>query len=83
MHSVASIDLGRRSQRLRVETLVRLRWLAVAGQLAAVLTCEFGLGFPLPLGPCLAVIAASAWLNLGLRWFYPQTQRLDDTRAPS
>jgi two-component system, sensor histidine kinase RegB len=27
-------------------------------------------GFPLPLGPCLAVIALSAWLNvfLSLRW---------------
>ena len=73
--------LGRRARRLRVETLVRLRWLAVAGQTAAVFTCAFGLDFPLPLGYCLAVIVASAWLNLGLRWLYPQTQRLDDTSA--
>jgi two-component system, sensor histidine kinase RegB len=76
-----NMDMGRSARRLRVETLVRLRWLAVAGQTAAVLTCAYGLGFPLPLGLCLAVIAASAWLNLGLRWFYPQTQRLDDARA--
>ena len=81
MYAAQSIDFGRRSQRLRVETLVRLRWLAVAGQTAAVFTCAFGLGFPLPLGLCLTVIAASAWLNLGLRWFYPQTQRLDDAKA--
>ncbi|QPC43397.1 ActS/PrrB/RegB family redox-sensitive histidine kinase [Kaustia mangrovi] len=56
--------------RLRLQTLVRLRWLAVAGQTIAVLAVYFGLGFPLPLGPCLGAIALSAWLNifLGLRW---------------
>lgn len=77
----AQIKLGRSATRLRVETLVRLRWLAVGGQTLAVLACALGLGFPLPLAMCLTVIAASAWLNLGLRWFYPQTQRLDDARA--
>ena len=81
MFADSTLELGRRTQRLRVETLVRLRWLAVTGQTVAVLISEFGLRFPLPLGLCLAVIAASAWLNLGLRWFYPQTQRLDDSRA--
>ena len=81
MFDPAQIKLGRSATRLRVETLVRLRWLAVGGQTLAVLTCSLGLGFPLPLALCLTVIAASAWLNLGLRWFYPQTQRLDDARA--
>jgi two-component system, sensor histidine kinase RegB len=68
---------GRRTRRLggslegvRLQTLVRLRWLAVGGQTAAVLFVYVILGFPLPLGPCLAVIALSAWLNvfLSLRW---------------
>ncbi len=55
---------------LRLHTLVRLRWLAVVGQTGAVLFVNFVLEFPLPLGPCLAVIALSAWLNifLSLRW---------------
>jgi two-component system, sensor histidine kinase RegB len=55
---------------LSLRTLVRLRWLAVIGQSLAVLGVHFGLGFPLPLGTCLAVIALSAWLNifLTLRW---------------
>lgn len=35
--------------RLRLQTLVRLRWLAVAGQSAAVLGVYFGFGFDLPL----------------------------------
>ena len=55
---------------LRLKTLVRLRWLAVAGQTAAVVLVYWVLGFDLPVGWCLAAIALSAWLNifLTLRW---------------
>ncbi|HEY4201248.1 MAG TPA: ActS/PrrB/RegB family redox-sensitive histidine kinase [Devosiaceae bacterium] len=49
---------------LRLETLVWLRWLAVGGQTVAVLFVEFGLGFPTPLAPCLALIGLSAGVNL-------------------
>ena len=66
-----SIDQQSASTRgLRLQTLVRLRWIAVIGQTAAVLFVHLILRFPLPLGFCLAVIALSAWLNifLALRW---------------
>ncbi len=55
---------------LRLRTLVRLRWLAVIGQSIAIFSVHFMLGFKVPLGPCLAIIALSAWLNifLTLRW---------------
>ena len=53
--------------RLRLQTIVRLRWFAVVGQTLAVLICHFGLGFELPLGYCLLLIALSAWLNIYLR----------------
>jgi two-component system, sensor histidine kinase RegB len=55
---------------LRLRTLVRLRWLAVIGQAMAVLAVHFILNFKVPLGPCLGIIALSAWLNifLSLRW---------------
>jgi len=55
---------------LRLRTLVRLRWLAVIGQSIAIFAVHFMLGFKVPLGPCLAIIALSAWLNifLTLRW---------------
>ena len=46
-------DLGHSARRLRVDTLVRLRWLAVAGQFLALLIVHFGLGFPLPITLCL------------------------------
>ncbi len=61
--------------RTRLRTFITLRWIAVAGQSAAVLFVHFGLGFQLPLGACLAVISASAWLNVFLSLALP-SQRL-------
>lgn len=64
------------SRRLRLSTLTRLRWLAIAGQTAAVVLIGFGLGFPVPFGACFALIALSAWVNIGLRLTFPATRRL-------
>jgi two-component system sensor histidine kinase RegB len=61
---------------LRLQTLVLLRWLAVAGQTIGVLFVEFGLGFPLPLWECLALIALSAALNIGLVLRYGASGRM-------
>ena len=66
---------------LRLRTLVRLRWLAIVGQAGAVLGVHFVLGFPLPLGPCLAVIALSAWLNIFLTIRWRKSVRLHETHA--
>ena len=66
---------------VRLDTLVRLRWLAVVGQTTAVLVVYFGLEFPLPLWTCLAAIALAAWLNVALRLRFHLTQRLEPDRA--
>ncbi|HRK24084.1 MAG TPA: ActS/PrrB/RegB family redox-sensitive histidine kinase [Beijerinckiaceae bacterium] len=63
-------------QILRQNTLVRLRWLAVAGQLVSVLAVHFGFGFALPLAAALAVIAASVALNVGLMLGFSVNHRL-------
>ena len=42
---------------VRLDTLVRLRWLAIFGQIAALLVVTDGLDFQLPFWSCLAVIA--------------------------
>ena len=78
---LADVDLGRHARRLRLDTLVRLRWLAIAGQSAAVLSTWFILGFDLPIALCFLVIAASAGLNLYLRLRFPLSQRLRDRAA--
>lgn len=77
--SAALVDqrlLGQAESRLRLQTIVRLRWLAVLGQLLAIALVAFGLGFSLPLGPCLMFIALSAWLNVFLSIKYPARHRL-------
>lgn len=50
--------------RVTLRTLILIRWIAIAGQLTAVLVVQFGLGVALPLGPVLAAIGASVLLNL-------------------
>src|SRR5690242_828418 len=66
---------------VRLDTLVRLRWLAIIGQTTAVLGVFYGLDFELPVYACLAVIALAAWLNVALRLRFHMTQRLEPDRA--
>ncbi|MGB8276628.1 MAG: ActS/PrrB/RegB family redox-sensitive histidine kinase [Methylovirgula sp.] len=75
------LDLGRRSRRLRVDTLIRLRWMAFCGQTIAVLLVHYGFGFPIPIVLCLLVIAASAWLNIFLRLRFGRSDRLKEAPA--
>lgn len=63
-------------QDLRLDTLIRLRWLAVVGQSFAVLGVHLGFGFSLPVVACFVVIGASAALNIALRVAFPLTYRL-------
>ena len=66
---------------VRLDTLVRLRWLSVIGQTAAVLGVYFGFEFDLPIWACLAVIALSAWLNIALRIVFRHARRIEPDRA--
>ncbi len=74
-------QIGHDARRLKLDTLVRLRWLAIAGQTAAVAGVHLGLGFPLPFGWCLFLIAASALLNVALSIRHPASYRLSDDAA--
>jgi two-component system sensor histidine kinase RegB len=74
-------DAAHWSRRLRLSTLIRLRWLAVIGQTAAILVVGLWFGFPLPFGAAFALISLSAWLNLGLRIAFPASHRLDPNSA--
>jgi two-component system sensor histidine kinase RegB len=66
---------------VRLDTLLRLRWLAVIGQTTAVLVVYLGLDFELPILACLAVIGLTAWLNVALRLRFRMTQRVEPDRA--
>ena len=66
---------------MRVDTLVRLRWLAIFGQVAGILVVHFGLEFTVPVWPCLAVIALSAMVNVALRLGFQKAQWLEPESA--
>jgi two-component system, sensor histidine kinase RegB len=76
-----SVTLGSEGRHLRIETLTRLRWLAIFGQLATVLFVALGLGFSLPIGACLGIIAASAALNVLVELLVPKSLRLEEQTA--
>ena len=70
-----------RRRNVRLDTLLRLRWLAIIGQTTAVVVVHYGIEFALPIWPCLAIIALSAWLNVALRTRFSPTERLEPERA--
>ena len=53
-----------KTDRIRLNTLVRIRWVAVAGQLNALVVVYYFLGYPLPIIPALVLVLASGLLNL-------------------
>lgn len=69
--------------RLKLQTIVRLRWLAVIGQILAIGIVTLVLDFEMPVGPALLLIAMSAWLNIYLSIRFPARFRLSNTFATS
>ena len=73
--------LGGDARRLKLDTLIRLRWLAVTGQCLALAFVHLELGYQFPFGACLAAVAAAAMLNLWLRIRRPASYRLGSNEA--
>jgi len=67
--------------RVRLRTLTRIRWAAIAGQLAALFLVRFGLDWPLPMNAALAVVGASVALNLAMTFRRPEQGRLKEWEA--
>ena len=70
-----------RSPWLRLRTLVLLRWLALAGQVAAVLVASLGLQLQFNLDYCIMVIGASAAFNAAIMLATAENRRLNDPEA--
>ncbi len=70
------LQYRRSGQNLRLETMVRIRWMAVIGQSIAVLFAWLVLKLDFSPFLCLVLIAGSALLNVVLRFNYPASQRL-------
>jgi len=83
MTDVAASDLRHPRRYVRLDTILRLRWLAVLGQLAAIFIVVQGFEFDVPIVPCVIIIGLSALLNLALQVAFNTMQRLEPAYAAS
>ena len=81
MTEIAATDFRHPRRHVRLDTILRLRWLAVLGQLAAIFIVAHGLEFDVPAVPCLAIVGLSALLNLVLQIAFNPMQRLEPAYA--
>lgn len=78
---IAESDFRHAQRHIRLDTILRLRWLAVLGQLAAIFIVAQGLEFNVEIVPCVSIIALSAALNLALQTAANPMQRLEPMQA--
>jgi len=81
MNEIAVSDFHHSRRRIRLDTILRLRWLAVLGQLAAIFIVVQGLEFNVPIVACISIIALSATVNLALQTAANPMQRLEPAHA--
>src|ERR1700737_3469192 len=81
MTEIAASDFRQPRRYVRLDTILRLRWLAALGQLAAVFIVAQGLEFDIPIIPCIAIIGLSALVNLALQIAFNPMQRLEPVYA--
>src|SRR3977135_3196338 len=81
MTDVAASNFRHPRRYVRLDTILRLRWLAVLGQLAALFVLVQGLEFDVPVIPCITIVGLSALLNLVLQIAFNPMQRLEPAYA--
>jgi two-component system, sensor histidine kinase RegB len=81
MTESAASDFHHPRRYVRLDTILRLRWLAVLGQLAAIFIVAQGLEFEFEVVPCLIIISVSALVNLALQIAFNPMQRLEPVHA--
>src|SRR3984893_12580176 len=81
MTEIAASDFRQPRRYVRLDTVLRLRGLAVLGQLAAIFIVVQGLEFDVPVVPCVTIVGLSALLNLVLQSASNPMQRLEPVYA--
>src|SRR3978361_1090194 len=81
MTDIAASDFRNPHRYVRLDTILRLRGLAVLGQLAAIFIVAQGLAFDVPVIPCLTIVGLSALLNLVLQIAFNPVHRLEPPYA--
>jgi two-component system sensor histidine kinase RegB len=72
---------SRRSNWVRLRTLIVLRWIAIAGQLGAITVAQRLYDLDLELGLCFLAIGAAITANLIAVFVYPENKRLTESEV--
>ena len=79
LHTDVQDDLRHgRGESVRLRTLIVLRWMAIAGQVSALIAASLYFGLKLPLIPCAAAVGVSVLANIAAMLAYPASKRLSD-----
>lgn len=81
MSELADTDFRQPRRYVRLDTILRLRWLAALGQMATIFIVSEGLDFEVPVIPCMVIIALSSALNLALQTAFDPVHRLEPRYA--
>ncbi len=81
MTDTVTSDFRSPHRSVRLDTILRLRWLAVFGQLAAIFIVTQGLDFDLLVIPCMIIVGLSSLLNLVLQTAFNPVHRLEPVYA--
>ena len=81
LSSIGPAGFDTRSEWVRLRTLVLLRWMAITGQLAALIVADRLVGMQLPLGLCYMVVGAAVIANLVASFIFPGNKRLTEAEA--
>ncbi len=74
--SAGLLNEERRSNWVRLRTLIVLRWIAIGGQLSAILVARQWFDLDLDLGLCFLAVGTSVVANLVAMFIYPENKRL-------
>lgn len=72
-----------RSHWIRLRTLIVLRWIAITGQIAAIMVAHYFFEIDLKLGLCLMAVGASVIANLMAMYIFPENKRLSESEVVS
>ncbi len=82
--AIAAAELLNEEQRrnwVRLRTLIVLRWIAIIGQLGAILVAREWFDLDLDLGLCFLVVGTSVIANLVAIFVYPENKRLSEVEV--
>lgn len=72
---------NRRSNWVRLQTLILVRWLAILGQTATIWVVRTYYSLDIEVGLCMAIVGVSVIVNLSASFIFPKNKRLSESET--